>query len=162
MLTIRTILVPADFSVCSEDAFQLARALARDYRARLLVLHVATPPPFVTQGELQKVLQRPDGYRGELAHRLRQVYGTDSPAGAEYRVEDGDPAAEILRVAREARCDLIVMGTHGRTGWSRFLMGSVAERVVREALCPVITFKAFPANTRPRGQSIPAEAGTAR
>src|SRR5262249_39540659 len=142
-----------DFSACSEDPFQLARALSRDYRARLLVLHVATPPPFVTHGELQKILQRPDGYRGELARRLCQVYGTDSPADTEYRVEDGDPAAEILRVAREVRCDVIVMGTHGRTGWGRFLMGSVAERVVREAVCPVITVKVPQAYAELGGES---------
>jgi nucleotide-binding universal stress UspA family protein len=148
MKPIDTILIPADFSACSEDAFQLGRALARDYHARLLVLHVASPPLGVTPGELQKVLDRPNGYRGDLTRRLRQVYGAESPVGADYRVEDGDPAAEILRVAREARCDLIVMGTHGRTGWGRLLMGSVAERVMREAGCPVITVKVPSANAR--------------
>jgi nucleotide-binding universal stress UspA family protein len=143
MLNIRAILVAADFSGCSEDAFQIARALARDYRARLIVLHVATPPPFVTPGELQKALQRPDGYRAELEGRLRLVYVADSPDGVEYRVQDGDPAVEVLGVAREARCDLIVMGTHGRTGLGRLLMGSVAEQVMRKAACPVLTVK-FP------------------
>jgi len=141
MLSIRAILVAADFSGCSEDAFRVARALARDYRARLIVLHVATPPPFVTPGELQRVLERPDGYRAELEGRLRQVYAADSPAGVEYRVQDGDPTVEILGVAREAQCDLIVMGTHGRTGLGRLLMGSVAEQVVRRASCPVLTVK---------------------
>ena len=158
MSEIQAILSPTDFSECSQYAFQIARALARDCRARLLVLHVATPPPFVTYGELQKALQRPDGYRGELEFRLRQLYVTDSPAGVEYRVEDGEPAAEILRVARETRCDFIVMGTHGRTGLGRLLMGSVAERVVREALCPVMTIKVPLANDRPRGASIPEQA----
>jgi nucleotide-binding universal stress UspA family protein len=141
MLNIQAILVAADFSAPSEEAFRVARALARDYRARLVVLHVATPPPFVTPGELQRALQRPDGYRGELEGRLRLVYAADSPAGVEYRVDDGDPAVEILGVAREAGCDLIAMGTHGRTGLSRLLMGSVAERVVRKASCPVLTVK---------------------
>ncbi len=141
MLNIRAILVAADFSGCSEDAFRVARALASDYRARLIVLHVATPPPFVTPGELQKALQRPDGYRAELEGRLRLVYPADSPAGVEYRVQDGDPAVEILGVAREARCDLSVMGTHGRTGLGRMLLGSVAEKVVRKAACPVLTVK---------------------
>ena len=141
MLTIRAILVAADFSACSEDAFRVARALARDYRARLIVLHVATPPPFITPGELQRALQRPDGYRAELEGRLRLVYAVDSPGSVEYRVQDGDPAVEILGVAREAGCDLIVMGTHGRTGLDRLLMGSVAEQVVRKAPCPVLTVK---------------------
>ena len=141
MLSIRAILVAADFSGCSEDAFRVSHALARDYRARLIVLHVATPPPLVTPGELQRALQQPGGYRAELEERLRHVYAADSPAGVEYRVQDGDPAIEILGVAREARCDLIVMGTHGRTGLGRLLMGSVAEQVVRKAACPVLTVK---------------------
>jgi nucleotide-binding universal stress UspA family protein len=141
MLNIRAILVAADFSACSEDAFRVACALARDYQARLIVLHVATPPPLVTPGELQKALQQPDGYRAELESRLRQVYAADSPAGVEYRVQDGDPAVEILGVAREVCCDLIVIGTHGRTGLGRLLMGSVAEQVVRKAACPVLTIK---------------------
>jgi universal stress protein A len=141
MLNLRAILAAADFSGCSEDAFRVACALARDYRARLIVLHIATPPPFVTHGELQKVLQRPDGYRAELEGRLRQVYSAHSRATVEYRVQDGDPAVEILGVAREARCDLIVMGTHGRTGLGRMLLGSVAEKVVRKAACPVLTVK---------------------
>ena len=59
----------------------------------------------------------------------------------EYRVQDGDPVVEILEVTREAPCDLIVMGTHGRTGLGRLLMGSVAEQVLRRASCPVLTVR---------------------
>jgi nucleotide-binding universal stress UspA family protein len=148
MLNIRAILVAADFSAASEKAFQLARALASDYQARLIVLHVATPPPFVTTGELERVLQRPDGYLAELEGRFREqerqlrlVYAAGSPARVEFRVESGDPAVEILAVSREAACDLIVMGTHGRTGLGPLLMGSVTEQVVRKAACPVLTVK---------------------
>jgi nucleotide-binding universal stress UspA family protein len=141
MMNIRAILVAADFSGCSEDAFWVARALARDYQARLIVLHVATPPPFVTPGELQRALERPDGYRAQLESRLRQFYAAGSPAEVEYRVQEGDPVVEILGVAQEVGCDLIVMGTHGRTGLGRLLMGSVAEQVVRKAACPVLTVK---------------------
>jgi nucleotide-binding universal stress UspA family protein len=156
MRNIRAILVAADFSGCSEDAFRVARALARDYRARLIVLHVATPPPFVTPGELQKALQRPDGYRAELEGRLRLVYAADSPAGVDYRVQDGDPAVEILGVAREAQCDLIVMGTHGRTGLLRALTGSVAESVLRRADCSVMVVKVSPRVPEPTADR-PAE-----
>lgn len=159
MLNIRTILVAADFSGCSEDAFRIARALARDYRARLIVLHVATPPPLVTPGELQRALQRPDGYRAELEGRLRLVYAADFPAGVEYRVQDGDPATEILGVAREAQCDLIAMGTHGRTGLGRLLMGSVAERVLRKAACPVLTVKVPLASAHARAAAISGQTG---
>lgn len=138
----QTILVAADFSGCSEDAFQLARSLARDYGARLVVVHIATPPPLVTPGELEKALQRPDGYRADLERRLRSVYAADTSEHIEYRVGAGDPAAEILHLAVELRSDLLVMGTHGRTGVGRLLMGSVAEKVVRQASCPVVTLRA--------------------
>jgi universal stress protein A len=73
-------------------------------------------------------------------------------------VAEGDPAEMILRVAEEVHADLIVMGTHGRTGLSRLLMGSVAEQVVRRAPCPVLTMKApFPAE---QAEGRQAEAGT--
>jgi nucleotide-binding universal stress UspA family protein len=66
----------------------------------------------------------------------------------ERRLEEGDPIGEILRAAAEVPCDLIVMGTHGRTGLARLLMGSVAEEVVRKAPCPVVTVKTpFPVAT---------------
>jgi nucleotide-binding universal stress UspA family protein len=69
----------------------------------------------------------------------------------EHHLKEGDPAAEILRLAQEARVDLIVMGMHGRTGLGRLLMGSVAERVVRQAPCPVLTVKV------PQRQAPPSE-----
>ena len=141
MLTIRTILCPTDFSESAQHAFRLAAALARDHRARLLVLHVATPPPFVFYGELQRALEQPGGYRHELEDRLRQVYEPGPAVTVEYRVVVGDPGAEIVSIAREAACDLIVMGTHGRTGLGRLLIGSVAEQVLRGAHCPVLTMK---------------------
>jgi nucleotide-binding universal stress UspA family protein len=159
MLNVQTILIPADFSDCSQAAFQVARALARDYRARLLVLHIAEPPPFVTPGELERALQRQDGYRSELEDRLRQLYSSDSLAGVEYRVLDGDPAVEILAVTRESGCDLIVMGTQGRTGLGRMLLGSVAEKVVRNAVCPVLTVKVPLKNTPASLAPIPEQAG---
>jgi nucleotide-binding universal stress UspA family protein len=149
MLKIQAILAPVDFSACSRSAFRVARALAQDYRARLIVLHVAMPPPFVTPGELARVLQAPNGYRGELEYQLRQLYPSDSAAGVEYRVQDGRPAVEIVAVAREVPCDLIVMGTEGRTGLGRWLSGSVAEKVVRKAHCPVLIAKARSVGTHP-------------
>jgi nucleotide-binding universal stress UspA family protein len=139
--TIQTVLFPADFSECSFAAFPIARALVRDYGARLVVLHVATPPPFVIPRELERALRRPDGYRAELQERLREVYAPDSPAGVEYRVRDGDPDAEILRAAREESCDLVVMGTHGRTGLGRVLLGSTAEAVLRRSPCPLLAVR---------------------
>ena len=65
----------------------------------------------------------------------------DAQIVVEHRLEEGNPVAEILRVARETHCDLIVMGTHGRTGLAHLLMGSVAEQVVRKAGCHVLVVK---------------------
>lgn len=72
---------------------------------------------------------------------LHAVLPTDPNVPFEHRMLKGDPAEEIVRFADEAHCELIVMGTHGRTGFKRLLMGSVAEAVVRRAKCPVLTYK---------------------
>jgi nucleotide-binding universal stress UspA family protein len=75
----------------------------------------------------------------------------------ERRLEEGLAVTEVLRVAQEVNADLIVMGTHGRTGLARLLMGSVAEQVLRKALCPVLTVKTpFPATTSPADAALEA------
>jgi len=119
MFPVRTILYPTDFSVCSQPALDLAFALARDCHARLIVLHVAEPALVVDYGDFEEA----------------------ADCNSEFRLEEGDPAEKILHVAQEVPCDLIVMGTHGRTGLGRLLMGSVAEKVLRRAPCPVLTVK---------------------
>ena len=140
MLSVRTILHPTDFSASSEAAFGLACALARDYDARLLVLHVTMPPPAVGYAEGVYV-PAPEPTYNELRHKLYDVTPADPEIVVEHRLVEGDAATEILRVAKEAGCDTIVMGTHGRTGFGRLLMGSVAEDVLRQAPCPVVTVR---------------------
>jgi len=158
MLKIQTILFPTDFSETSQYALHLAFALARDCQARLIVLHVATPPSFVTYGEFEKVFQESSGYRHELEEKLRQCQKPDCTA--EFQLQEGDPGDEIIHVAQGTPCDLIVMGTHGRTGLGRLLMGSVAEKVLRRAPCPVLTIKApFPANETEVSGQRPLRAG---
>jgi nucleotide-binding universal stress UspA family protein len=137
MLPIHTILHPTDFSDRSVNAFHLASGLTRDYGARLVVLHVAVPPTVIYgEGILPP---DPEIQRQEEQQRLDSLQTPEPGVRAERRLEEGDPAMEILRVAQEIGANLIVMGTHGRTGLARLLMGSVAERVVRKALCPVLT-----------------------
>src|SRR5262245_5711295 len=138
MLAMKTILHPTDFSERSEFAFRLAYALARDHGARLMVLHVVSPA--VLYGEGMVVLP-PESYQQEAETKLRQLPTHDPKVSVVHKVAEGDPTREILRVAQEAKCDLIVMGTHGWTGLGRILMGSVAEGVVRKAPCPVLTVK---------------------
>lgn len=139
MLPMRIILHPTDFSEHSNFAFALACAIARDYGARLLVLHAVTPP-MVVYGE-GILPPEPEEHKGRLREQLQKVVPTDPKIVVEHRLVEGDAAASILRVAEEIKCDLIVMGTHGRTGVGRLIMGSVAEQVVRKAVCPVLTVK---------------------
>jgi nucleotide-binding universal stress UspA family protein len=149
MMPIHTLLHPTDFSEHSRHAFQLASALARDYGARLVVLHVATPPVSAYGGVMTPPPAPPD-WRREAREQLLQVGAPESGVRVERQFEEGDPVTEILRAARESNADLIVMGTHGRTGVGRLLMGSVAEQVVRKASCPVLTLRTpFPDDLRP-------------
>jgi universal stress protein A len=152
MWELRNILCAMDLSEPSERALELAAALARDRGARLLVLHVAVPPPFVRPGELAKVLQQPGGYRQELEDLLRRFQPSGLEGRIDYRIEEGMPADEILRLAEETPCDLVVLGTHGRGGLGRLLLGSVAEEVLRRASCPVLTVRLSP-EPSPAGRS---------
>jgi len=138
MLPVHTILHPTDFSAASQHAFQLSCALARDYGAHLILLHITTRPTIVYAEAV--IVDDPEERRQEARNLLAQL-DTGSDVRAERRVEEGTPVEEILRVAAETQCDLIVMGTHGRRGLSRLLMGSVAEQVLRRAPCPVLTVK---------------------
>lgn len=142
MFSPRTILFPTDLSPASWLAFGLAADVASRYGASLLVLYVVETlgPENVTFGEVATELE-PEGYRKRLLAELQ----ANIPAAAGVPVEpilvEGDPAAEIVRVARERPCELIVMATHGRTGVRRLVLGSVAEHVVRTASCPVLTLR---------------------
>jgi len=137
MLPIHTILHPTDFSDHSTHAFQLACALTRDYNARLVVLHVVVPPTVIYgEGILPP---DPELLRREAQEQLAHLLAPQANVRAERRLAEGDPAAEVLSAAEEIGADLIVMGTHGRTGLGRLLMGSVAEEVMRHAPCPVLT-----------------------
>jgi universal stress protein A len=133
-----TILHPTDFSPPSEHAFHVACSLAREHGGRLIVLHVAEPP-VVGYGEV--MTPPPEGDWKALEERLRRVSAPDGKVAIEHRLETGDPVTQILRAAVESTCDLIVMGTHGRTGLAHLLMGSVAEQVVRKASCSVLVVK---------------------
>jgi nucleotide-binding universal stress UspA family protein len=130
---------PTDFSYYSGSALEFACALARDYKARLVLLHVGARPTVVF-GE-GVVPPAPELFEQEARQRLEQLAVPETGNRIDRRLEQGDPAAEILRVAGEECAELIVMGTHGRSGLSRLLLGSVAESVVRDACCPVLVVR---------------------
>ena len=140
MLPIKTILHPTDFSDSARYAFRLACSLAKDHGARLIVMHVP-PAPRVSLYEGVPIVQQLDESEAETAARLHSLKPNHFKLAIDYRMEKGIPAEEILRVAKESKCDLIVMGTHGRTGLTRLLMGSVAEQVLRHSNCPVLIVK---------------------
>jgi nucleotide-binding universal stress UspA family protein len=149
MVTIRTILCPTDFFDCSRYAFRLAGSLARAHGARLVVLHVLQPPdPMVAYGEALKRMQ-PPAVRDNLLRALRRFRIPTSRVRLEHWLVEGDPADEILRIAREIDCDVIVMGSHSRSSIGRLVMGSVADEVAREATCPVVTVRVPRAHPTP-------------
>jgi nucleotide-binding universal stress UspA family protein len=137
MLPLGTILHPTDFSENSEFSFRLACALARDYNARLVLVHVIPPPMVIYAGGPVPAETWPsiDEVREKLRHMEEQTHHVR----VESLVLEGDPVDMILRAAEEAQSDMIVMGTHGRTALARLLLGSVAESVLRKAPCPVLT-----------------------
>lgn len=154
MMPIHTILHPTDFSPQAETAFNLACALARDYGARLIVMHVWEPPP-VIYGDGYIPTPMPD--TSEIFRsKLENLRAADPTLPLERRFLEGSPVAEILREARQTPADLIVMGTHGWGGLSRLFMGSVAEGVLRKAPCPVMTVKT-PAQVETGAAPVPAE-----
>jgi nucleotide-binding universal stress UspA family protein len=141
MLAMKTILYPTDFSVGAQPAFEVACALAGEGYGRLVVLHVERPP-LTTLGGTAGVPPLPTEFdRARVQEELEGFQPARTGIAVEHRLEYGEPDSVILAVAREISAELIVMGTHGRTGLRRLLMGSVAEKVVRKASCPVLTVR---------------------
>jgi nucleotide-binding universal stress UspA family protein len=131
----KTILHPTDQSECSRAAFRVASALAHEWGARLVILEVV-PPPVVIYGPPT------ESYLNEMRKSLDQMQVPDPRIPVERRLAEGNPAAEILQTAADIHCDMIVMGSHGRTGLKRLVVGSVAEEVMRRAAYPVLIAKA--------------------
>ena len=136
MIRIKKILYPTDFSSYSNQAYFHAIALAESHNASLTILFVHAP----SQGT-------PDpgfGTPADVAYwrdQLEQIRPTNPDIAVNHVFLQGDPATRIISYAAEAGSDLIVMGTHGRTGLERLLLGSVAEKVMRDAPCSVLVVK---------------------
>ena len=146
MSRFRRILHATDFSTASVPAFAKALALARQERAELRLVHVMTPPAMFLEDsylsartfrEVQSRARR--AVEDRLARLLARAKRAGVRGGADVR--EGLPADEIIRAARRRRADLIVVGTHGRSGFARAVLGSVAARVVTLARCPVLTVR---------------------
>ena len=146
-MAIRRILYPSDFSPASRPAFKRGVELARALRSQLLIVHVMGPLPTIGEGYITpETVERLLQSQRLLAQRqLRALVTRAKAAGVRASgllVETGMPHEQIVRVARRKRADMIVMGTHGRSGLTRLLLGSVAARVIATAKCPVLTVHA--------------------
>ncbi len=127
MIHVKKILYPTDFSSYSNQAYFHALGLAEKYGASLTFVYVHTPGG--------------SGDRSYWRGQLEQVRPADPRIPVSHVLLEGDPATEIVRYAADAGIDVIVIGTHGRTGVDRLVMGSVAEKVMREAPCSVLVVK---------------------
>jgi nucleotide-binding universal stress UspA family protein len=148
MLPIRKILCPTDFSEPSHEALKAANEFAHHFSAQLVVLNVLQPVPVIPEGHGAVHLNIPE-YQKEMERssrsQIRKVVEQWTSPGVEStaRVVEGDPAEENAKVDDEIEADLIIISTHGRTGWRRLVLGSVTEKVVRLADRPVLTVR-FP------------------
>lgn len=146
MLPFKKILSPTDFSELSYEAMKAASELALHFSAKLYVVHVVPPIPKanVPAPTTPSSLHLPS-YRQELEESSKKSLNEivkkhiSKKVRAHPIVVEGDASYEILRIAEEENVDLIVMATHGETGWRRLVIGSVAEKVGRLARCAVLT-----------------------
>jgi nucleotide-binding universal stress UspA family protein len=145
MIKLARLLLPTDFGPHSERALRYAIALAEKFEAELILLHVVPEPTlFIPEAvTLAPPVAPPDNALGEaeatLAKVVREHHLERFPV--ETVVREGNAVEEILKLARERAVDLIVMGTHGRTGLAHLFLDSVTEKVVRGAPCPVFTVR---------------------
>jgi nucleotide-binding universal stress UspA family protein len=139
MIALKRILIPTDFGETSEAALSYGIALARVFKSQIYLLHVPEDPGAAAEAEypfgLFDTMQ--SAAHDRLGHLL--TGGEVGELKPECAMRLGKPSEEIVRYAAEHEIDLIVMGTHGREGIARALIGSVAETVVRRASCPVLT-----------------------
>jgi nucleotide-binding universal stress UspA family protein len=146
MIKIDKILFPTDFSEHSEHALSYALSFAKEYGAKVHVLHVIEDVQYLANAYMFDVPVMPSFADIEQS-RLKEMQEfierviTDPTIEIEKTIKRGRPFIEIIRTAREEDVDLIVIATHGRSGLEHVLFGSVAEKVVRKAPCPVLSIR---------------------
>jgi nucleotide-binding universal stress UspA family protein len=135
----KKVLFPTDLSETSQTALDTAAALAAESNGKLLILHVVEPVSMAVPNEMY--MPPMDAELDELRKALDKVAPTRAKIPCEHRLIVGNPAETIVQIANDEHFDLIVMATHGRSALMHLLMGSVAEHVVRNATCPVLTLR---------------------
>lgn len=140
------VVFPTDFSGTSRAVLEFAESLVREQNGKLYIVHVEEPPAAYGGGDLFYGIPSPT--LEDVKKLLLAFVPTDPKIACEHHLVHGAPALAITQFADSVDADLIVIGTHGRTGFSRMIMGSVAEAVVRHANCPVVTYKSRIASPR--------------
>ena len=146
MLPVKKIVCPTDFSEPSYEALKTAVEMADHFSAELVVVHVVTPIPFIPIHDDPSSFNLPV-YEKEMEtsaqKSLAQVFEEKIPKSLNCRtlVMQGDPAPQIVRLTDDEAADIIVIATHGLTGWRKFMFGSVTEKVIRLANCPVLSIR---------------------
>ena len=133
MKNAKRILCPVDFSDATQSAIDLASLLAREDESKLFIVHVMEPPTPSGPGMYGRLEEEDDG------HELFEVLPSATNVEFEHDLLQGDPVTELLRFVEDKDIDLVVIGSHGRTGLRRVLLGSIAEQVVRRSPVPVMT-----------------------
>lgn len=143
MIHIQKILCPIDFSAPSRNALRYANEFAKAMNAKITVLHVIQPQPIAADVNVPYVpleIELEKNAREDLEHLVSKE--VDKSVLVEQVLAFGLPSDCVIEQARKENVDLIILGTHGRSGISRLLMGSTAENVIRHATCPVLVVKA--------------------
>jgi nucleotide-binding universal stress UspA family protein len=145
MIRLKTILFPTDFSETSQEAARYAISFAREFKAKVFVLHVVNEKIF-TESSMPRVVSVEEMEREmteEARKRLKTLVPAEEAEGLDWEtvIRQGEPFIEIIRFAKDQDVDLIVIGTHGRSGFEHIIFGSTAEKVVRKAPCPVLSVR---------------------
>jgi nucleotide-binding universal stress UspA family protein len=146
MIQMKTILHPTDFSDTSKHALNYAISFAKEYKAKLIILHVIeeiTTSLYFDMLQAPPLAQLMEEIETQSRKALEEILPRDvrGTMEVEYVTRKGVPFLEIIRCAQEKQADVIVCGTHGRTGLKHALFGSVAEKVVRKSPCPVLSVR---------------------
>jgi universal stress protein A len=138
----RKILVPTDFSEDSDLAFRMALSIAVNYQARIFLLHVISKQDLadycLDQNIVDRVLNESIVFSNEKLQEVIDKYQQSGNIKVIPDVRKGQPYEEILKEASERKIDLIVIASHGKTGLQKYFIGSVTEKVMKEAKCPVL------------------------
>lgn len=145
MFPFKKILCPTDFSDPSYEGLNWAIRLAQHFGAELYIIHVIPVSPALGEAAVTfHVAEYEASVRADVERRFQELFEQRIPGGMQVHriISHGDAATEIVRVAGDEQMDVIVIATHGLTGWRHLVFGSVAEKVVRLARCPVLTVRA--------------------